>query len=217
MKKICKKQFFSMILLLIIFLSLVACNSCDLGAYKAVVCKNLDTYAMDKGQDNYTDKNWTAILEHLATGKAAINAAKDKSSMESAIAMAKDMIDKVPSKEVEMINQLKQSYVDAFLKAEYSNATIADVTITEYLGTYNGNIVAVINDKFHQVFIEEEISFEIDGLQFAYSYGYPIHVYNESKFYDLSSAFMQGFLTRNNIETIHRLYYNKSEQQKIDD
>ncbi|MCL2677453.1 MAG: hypothetical protein FWE85_00185 [Clostridiales bacterium] len=113
--------------------------------------------------------------------------------------------------DVDLRDQVKQSYADTFLKTEYPGATADDVTFTRYLGTYNGSFVAVLNDKSHWLFEEFFILLEVDGLNFSYSNGYPIRVWNDGVFYDLGGAYGAGLLTRGNLETIYNLYRNISE------
>lgn len=105
-----------------------------------------------------------------------------------------------------MTESVKQTYVDIFLKEDFPQATIDDVTITKYLGTYNGSYVAVINDGFHVLFTEYLISLQYEGFDFSYANGYPIRVWNNGTFYDIVGAYENNLLTKENLGTIADLY-----------
>lgn len=64
--------------------SLVACSEVSLAKYKTDVKAELDAYAMSLGQSNYTEENWEVVLGLVADGKAAIDAADDKASVDTA-------------------------------------------------------------------------------------------------------------------------------------
>ena len=53
----------------------------------------------------------------------------------------------------DIVWQVKQAYVDRFLKEEYPEASLTDVKVTRYLGIYNGSYV-VLNDNFNKYFEE---------------------------------------------------------------
>lgn len=106
-----------------------------------------------------------------------------------------------------MTESVKRTYVDIFLKEDFPQATIDDVIITKYLGTYNGSYVAVINDGFHVLFTEYLISLQYEGFDFSYSNGYPIRVWNNGTFYDIVGAYENNLLTKENLSTIANLYH----------
>lgn len=101
----------------------------------------------------------------------------------------------------------KQSYVDIFLKAEYPDATVNDLTFRN-LGVYGESVVAVINDKYHWLFTEYVIELIIEGFDFSYSNGYPIRVWYDGNFSNLEVAYSEGILTEKNLETIYNIYRN---------
>jgi hypothetical protein len=59
----------------------------------------LETYTLDKGQDNYTATKWVIINELVATGIIAINAAMNMAEIDSALNKTKLAIDAVEQKD----------------------------------------------------------------------------------------------------------------------
>jgi len=200
----------NVLLLMLSVTSLVACETFDLKEYKLEAKNELDTYLEGKSKENLG--NWETIIEDASNSKQAIDDATTKSSVDVAVAKAKDAIDE---KIENIVLQVKQTYVEMFLKEEHPEATITDVKVTRYLGTYNGSFVAVLNDKFHKVFTEYVITYEYEGFNFSYSNGYPISVWNNGKFYDISHAFKQELLTREDLQTIASLYISKIESEMV--
>ncbi|MCL2676098.1 MAG: hypothetical protein FWE84_05940 [Firmicutes bacterium] len=64
--------------------------------YKNLVKAQLEVYAAVKGEDNYSEQNWAIIMELVADGKTAIDAAMNKSEVDSALEAVKQWIDKIP-------------------------------------------------------------------------------------------------------------------------
>jgi hypothetical protein len=83
------------VILAMIF-SLMGCiQGNKLKEYKASANTTIETYAQEKGQDNYTVENW-AIIERLVTeGKAAVEIAKTKDGVAEAVETAKQKINAV--------------------------------------------------------------------------------------------------------------------------
>ena len=109
----------------------------------------------------------------------------------------------------EIMKQAKQTYLETVLKTDNPEATINDVTFTPFLGIYNGSLVAVFyGGKYHGPQYSFVVSLEIEGLDFSYSNGYPILVWNSNKIYDLAEAYEQGLLTKANLQTVNSLYPN---------
>jgi len=78
-------------LLLIIAFSFGACEG-GLLQYKNSAKAELDSYAVEKGEDNYTKENWWFITDFVREGKMSIEDAKDKAEVDSALVTAKDRI-----------------------------------------------------------------------------------------------------------------------------
>lgn len=91
-----------------------------------------------------------------------------------------------------------------------------DVIIKENLGTYSDCFVGVLYDKGNCMFTEYEVFYEVDGLNFNYSNGYPMLVWTEGSFILLHEAYENNLLTRSELEKIHFLYLNKDQQTKIE-
>ncbi len=63
--------------------------------YKTEKKAELEQYAADKGQNNYSTANWTEIQGYVTSGKTAIDGAADKAAVDSALTAAKEDIDAV--------------------------------------------------------------------------------------------------------------------------
>jgi len=77
---------------------LSACDTFNLARYKAAAKIKLETYAKNKGQDNYTAENWTIIGGLVTDGKAAVDAAANEPAVDVAVETAKEDIDAVLTK-----------------------------------------------------------------------------------------------------------------------
>jgi len=49
----------------------------------------------------------------------------------------------------------------------------------------------------------------IEELEFVFSEGYPILVWNRGNVYELPQAYEQGFLIKENLIMIYNIYYNR--------
>lgn len=111
------------------------------------------------------------------------------------------------NEDTEMKNQAKETYLTTVLKIKNPEATIDDVTFMSFLGIYNGSLVAIFyGGKYHGLFFDRVIGLEIEGLDFSYSDGYPILVWNNDKIHSLAEAYEQELLTKANLEAIYSLY-----------
>lgn len=86
----------------VMLFSLAACNTDNgLAKYKADAKATIQDYADAKGQANYCETNWSAICGYVAAGKAAVDEAESKATVDIAVSTAKTAINAV-SKEIEM-------------------------------------------------------------------------------------------------------------------
>jgi len=98
-----KKIVCNVALIMALMLSVFMFSSCvvpdvpdnGLAAYKSAVQAELEAYAEEKGEDNYTAENWAAIQELVADGKTAVDAAADRAGVDAAVAAAKEAMDAV--------------------------------------------------------------------------------------------------------------------------
>ena len=118
--------------MLLLSLSLFACQSVNITAgielarHKADAKEALESYAEEKGQDNYSAVNWAAIGGLVAEGKTAIDAAKSEVQVDSAVATAKIGIDAVP-KDSSNLEWTNEQSVYAVVKAQYVSEVLANV------------------------------------------------------------------------------------------
>ena len=96
------KKIIAIGLLLVMILSLTACGDNGLAEYKTTAKETIETYAEEKGQDNYTTENWTVIQELVLEGKSAVDRVADTAEVDSAVETAKNAIDEITKKEVAM-------------------------------------------------------------------------------------------------------------------
>ena len=108
----------------------------------------------------------------------------------------------------ELLDKAIECYFEKYIKVNRPSASIEDVWLFKNLGEYNGNFVGVFLDRKDCDFTEEELSTEVNGFVFSYSYGYNILVYSNKLFYSLTDAFDNEILTDSNIEEIYKRYYD---------
>ena len=119
------------------------------------------------------------------------------------------------NEDTEMMNQAKQTYLNDFLKTDNPDATINDVSFTPFLGIYNDSLVAVFyGGQYHGPQIERVVELKIEGLDFSYSYGYPILVWNSNSIVELAEAYGQGLLTKANLQAVSSLYQTTASAQQ---
>lgn len=207
------KRLLIVMFILLFGISLSACEKNDLNEYKLEAVYEIDNYLNNKRNEELL--NQEIILDTISKGKTEINEADDKDSVNNAVTNVKEIIDKLYEEETLLVNQVKQSYLDGFIKRNRADATLEDVVIKDYLGIYNGNFVAVFYDVKNSIFIDRLNPRYIDGMDFSYSEGYPILVFKNGVFYSLTKVYRDGEITKDDLESIHKLYHNKHLQQKI--
>jgi|GEM_PF-6438676 len=218
MEKSILKKCIAFELLLTMIFALAACDveqdfsGKTLDEYKADAKQIIENYAEER-KDSFCKDNWAIVCDIVETGKQAVENATTEQQVDTAVGTAKtaiNAIDEIEEEEnVEMKTQAKQSYLDIFLKAEHPEATINDVSFRPFLGIYNDNLVAVFyGGQYHGDFPDVEEEVEIADLIFAWSRGYPILVFSDTDMYELVQAYSQGLLTKENLISIHNIYYN---------
>lgn len=89
-----KVSFMVMVVLLLGVFSLTACNNDTLDAYKNAGKTTIEVYAQEH-KDNYSEVNWTVVCRIVEEGKTAVDEAKSKSAVDTAVATAIVEIDAV--------------------------------------------------------------------------------------------------------------------------
>jgi len=93
-----------------------------------------------------------------------------------------------------------------------AECTLDDFKIGEYFGTYNGNVVFIMNIvDFLKISTTQSAWGEIiAGYRFRFNSGNTIAVWNNGDFYSLAEAYDKGLLTQSNIEEIRIRYFANS-------
>ena len=101
----------------------------------------------------------------------------------------------------EMEMKIKQDYLDFRTKVYHPDATVDDVRIGTYYGTYGSCVAVMMTDAFsmYTAALETEI---IDGVIFHYTSSNKILIWDDGSFYRLQEAFDSGLLTRGNLREI---------------
>ena len=96
--------------------------------------------------------------------------------------------------------QVKQAYLDLFLKPEIAEATPDDVML-RYYGTYGGAVAVMLTDRFSS-YTMAEWSETNQNITIYYSDGRYITVWKDGAFYRLQEAYDNSILTAENIAQI---------------
>ncbi|MDR1690292.1 MAG: hypothetical protein LBR42_00425 [Candidatus Methanoplasma sp.] len=103
------------------------------------------------------------------------------------------------STEIEML--LKQDYLDDHIKSDNPDATVDDVTLAKYYGTYDGSIAVMMKGDFisHITVLEDEV---IDGITIQYGSSNRLLIWEDGVFYTLQEAYDKGILTKEDLIAI---------------
>ena len=107
----------------------------SLTEYKTAKKAEIEQYALDKGESNYSAQNWALIEGYVSAAKTAIDAAEDKAAVDSAVSSAKASIDEVitsAEEAAEALNAKKteaKSALDKYVSEEdYYSEEWAEIT-----------------------------------------------------------------------------------------
>ncbi len=106
--------------------------------YKTAKKAEVEQYALDKGESNYSAQNWALIEGYVSAAKTAIEAAEDKAAVDSAVSSAKASIDAVKTLAEEAAEAL------AAKKAEAKSALDEYVSEENYYSEEWAEITALI-------------------------------------------------------------------------
>jgi len=115
----------------------------------------------------------------------------------------------------EIIEKAKQTYLATVIKIKCPEeighdpalATIDDVSFDPFIGIFKDSLVASFYGGIyhgpHPDVVREVV---IEHFKFYWSEGYPILVWNEGIIYELTDAYEQGLLGKDDLETIFNVY-----------
>ena len=106
--------------------------------YKTAKKAEVEQYALDKGESNYSAQNWALIEGYVSAAKTAIDAAEDKAAVDSAVSSAKASIDEVITSAEEAAEAL------AAKKTEAKSALDEYVSEEDYYSEEWAEITALI-------------------------------------------------------------------------
>jgi hypothetical protein len=97
--------------------ALTGCNNTgqDLAEYKTEGKAQIDAHVATKTQSDYSDENWEAICKAATDGKQAVEEATTKSQVDTAVGMAKAMINEVRKEGAGMFYTLQEAYDEGWL------------------------------------------------------------------------------------------------------
>lgn len=101
------------IMILVCVAMLFACKDKaeqELSAYKEAAKQQIENYAGDKGQNNYSAENWALISKAVEDGKRAAENAADTDGVNEAIRAAKETIDNVERQKAIMSIEYEKGY-----------------------------------------------------------------------------------------------------------
>jgi hypothetical protein len=101
--------------------------------------------------------------------------------------------------------RILQDYFVTYVKPDMPDATLNNIWISRYCGTYNGVVAVKFGNFFGSpgIFLEEVIA----GLQFGYSTLDPIYAWKNGVLYRLREAYDSGLFTDDDVRNIHRMFY----------
>jgi len=104
----------------------------------------------------------------------------------------------------EMEMKIKQDYLDFRTKVYHPDATVDDVTIDTYYGTYGSCVAVMMTDAFSDYTdaIPIETYETIGGIWIIYNSSNEILIWEDGSFHRLQEAFDSGLLTRDNLREI---------------
>ena len=96
---------------------------------------------------------------------------------------------------IEIEQQILETYLNEHIKTEYADATIDDVNILYYYGNYNGTYIVIMIDVYYGHFnwIGRE---NVAGVSITRPNSNPIRAWYNGKFYTLQEAYDNQYLTR---------------------
>lgn len=100
--------------------------------------------------------------------------------------------------------KIRNDYLTYMHNQGETKMTIDDVVILNNYGTYNGAVVIKMKRDAYQVIT----TIEIDGIQFTFSDSNTALVWKDGKFFDLSDAYDNQMLTKENLISIAKKVNN---------
>jgi len=97
--------------------------------------------------------------------------------------------------------KMKQDYLESHTWQFQADATIDDVFVQNYYGTYGDCAVVIIYDGF-SAYLTVITSETIDGITITTSDSNTIRAWKNGEFYSLQDAYDLGFLTKSDLKKI---------------
>ena len=109
--------------------------------------------------------------------------------------------------------KIRQDYLDLHIRLTNPDATIDDVWIRTYSGTFDGCVAVIMGDRFRQ-YITAIFTETIDGVLFVYPNSNMARAWKEGEFHRFQEAYDMGLLVRDDLERIASIVSMSWETEK---
>jgi hypothetical protein len=104
--------------------------------------------------------------------------------------------------------KIKQDYLEFHTKPMYPDATVDDIEIKKYYGTYGGCVAVLMTDNYtgYSQALETEV---VDGITIQYFDSNKMLIWKNGNFHHLQEAYDEGLLTKDDLSLIGSVsFYN---------
>jgi hypothetical protein len=93
---------------------------------------------------------------------------------------------------------IKQDYLKSHVKPMYPDATVDNITILKYYGTYGGCVAVLMTDS-HTLYAQVLGTEVVGGITIHYSDSNRMLIWKNGNFYHLQEAYKKGLLKKDNL------------------
>lgn len=151
-----------------------------------------------------------STLKHTTIPTTTIAATTRAAAHTTAATQTKPTVS-LPLLNTELENRIKTDYLNLYFREEYisqGRITADDIKIRYYFGTYNDCVVMLIHG--YAFSSGHAVSDEIANAGFDYKNIEYLDVWHDGRFYIVKTAYMEGLLTKADLEKINEIYKSVS-------